>query len=73
MGTKAKCYIQVSGETKGLHGKTISTMRDWIAFVPDPVELLDVSIEALRFCKEQKIVGGEVVHYQKIGVVEHDD
>ncbi len=73
MVKKAKCFIQVSGETAGPHGKAISVMPDWIAFLPDPVELADVSIEALRFCREKKITKGEVVHYQKIGVVEQDD
>lgn len=73
MAKKAKCFIQISGEMKGLHGKNIPAMRDWIALLPDPVELVEVSIEAMKFCQREKITGGEVVHFQKIGAVEDND
>lgn len=73
MVAKAKCFIQVSGEISGPHGKKIPVMRDWIAFLPNPVEPLSISIEASKQCSREGISDGEVVHYQKIGVVEQDD
>ena len=68
---KVKCFIQVSGGTSGLHGDTIPVMKDWIAFLPDPVRLSDVDLEAKRFCEEERILQGEIVHFQKIGTGEY--
>ncbi|MGB4942731.1 MAG: hypothetical protein WBO92_01330 [Candidatus Moraniibacteriota bacterium] len=73
MAKKAKCFIQVAGEAKGSYRKTIPVMRDWMALLPDPVDLAAVSIAAKKFCQAEEILNGEVVHFQKIGVVDTDE
>lgn len=73
MMKKARCFIQVFGEMSGLHGKKIPVMRDWVVLLPSPIDLLSVTAEALEHCRKEGITNGEVVHFQKIGIVEQDD
>ncbi len=70
---KARCFIQVEGWMHGSHGGRIPVMKDWIAILPDPVDLVSVSAEALRFCQEKGINAGEIIHFQKLGTLETGD
>ncbi len=70
---KARCFIQVIECMEGSLASKKSAIRDWVALLPDPVNFIDVFIEATRFCRQEGIASWEIIHFQKIGTDENDD